>query len=225
MDPVRVNRLLMTLAWMGIAHRDKSRRYTIGPGMHILATLNLSASGTLHRVIEHIQPLVESPYTVAAGVLWRDMVTYLYHRSPGQQPIVDGIQQMVRPATNSSIGVAMLAQLSDEEIHKMYDLRSTPLPGPFVDVDELMVVIEETRRNGYAALRYPTHVSLAIAVGQPSYAAIAISGFNTDEEEKQYCAMLTDIAERITQDRTAVPSGRSNQLESHLQRVSPSVLA
>jgi DNA-binding IclR family transcriptional regulator len=224
MDPVRVNRLLMTLAWMGIAHRDKSRRYTIGPGMHILATLNLGASGLLRRVISHIEPLLEYPYTVAAGVLWRDMVTYLYHRSPGQ-PLAEGIQQLVRPATHSSIGIALLAQLPDSEIHELYDQRTTPLPGLYADVDALMRAIEDTRVNGYAALRYPTHVSLAMAVGTPPYAAVAISGFNTPDEEKQFCAMLGDIAHNIAHGTAEGESETFNQLERHLQQVAPSVLA
>lgn len=224
MDPVRVSRLLMTLAWMGIAHRDKSRRYTIGPGMHILSTLNLGASGQLRKVIDHLEPLLDYPYTVAAGVLWRDMVTYLYHRSPGQQP-VEGIQQLVRPATHSSIGIAMLAQLSDDEIHEIYDQRSQPFAGLYSDVSALLNAIDEVRRVGYAALRYPTHVSLAMAVGHPPYAAIAISGFSTKKEERQFCTLLREIAERIAADKTLPQPRAQHPLESHLQKVSPSVLA
>jgi len=228
MDPVRVNRLLMTLAWMGIAHRDKSRRYTIGPGMHILATLNLGASGLLRRVIKHVEPLLEYPYTVAAGVLWRDMVTYLYHRSPGASA-VEGVQQLVRPATNSSIGVALLAQLTDEQIHGLYDNHDLPLPGPFADVDKLLRAVDEVRRVGYAALRFPTHVSLAMAVGNPPYAAIAISGFNTAEEEDRFRGLLADITHAIAEDDgesdAAVPGLAHHTLERHLLKVAPSVLA
>lgn len=226
MNPVRVNRLLMTLAWMGIAHRDKSRRYTIGPGMHILSMLNLNASGLLRRVNRHVEPLTAYPYTVAAGVLWRDMVTYLYHRSPGQ-PVADSLERLVRPATHSSIGVAMLAQLPDDEIRSMYALRSEPLPGLYPTVNDLLVKIEEVRRVGYAALRYPTHISLAMVVGQPPYAAVAISGFNTDEELAMFCRMLVDIAENVRNDRDDDNSeGNENHLlEQHLQQVAPSVLA
>ena len=197
MHPVRANRLLTTLAWMGIAHRDKSRRYSAGPGMHILATQSLAASGLLQRLISCLEPLLEHPYTVAAGVLWRDMVTFLYHRNPMEAPIT-GFRQTVIPATMSSVGMALLAHRTDEAILSLYADRDD-LPGPNPTTGELMNAIRETRAAGIAVLRYPTHISMAVAVGHPSYAAVAVSGFSTKPEETMFREKLHAVADRIAE--------------------------
>ncbi len=226
---VRVSRLLTTLAWMGIAHRDRSRKYTIGPGIHTLATLNLGASGTLSRAIRHLEPLLDYPYTVAVGVLWRDMVAYLFHRSPGQS-VAEGVspevaRRIVMPASHSSIGMAMLAQLPNSRIHDLFDNKPTPLPGLYADVDALLEKIEEVRLVGYASLRYPTHVSLAKTVGNPPYAAIAISGFESPEDEKKFCHMLDDIASGFNDQASDAESDLIDSLEFDLSELTPSALA
>lgn len=196
MHPVRANRLLTTLAWMGIAHRDKSRRYSAGPGMHILATQSLAASGLLQRVIACLDPLLKYPYTVAAGVLWRDMVTFLYHRSPMETPIA-GIRQTVIPATMSSVGMALLAHRTDEAILSLYADRDQ-LPGPNPTTAGLMKAIRGIRRSGLAVLRYPSHISMAAAVGHPPYAAVAVSGFDTAKQEVLFGDLLRSVAGDIT---------------------------
>ena len=48
-DPIKVNRLLKTLAYLGIARQTADRKYTAGPGMHVLAAQSLFASGLIRR--------------------------------------------------------------------------------------------------------------------------------------------------------------------------------
>ena len=203
LSPVRVSRLLTTLRWMGIARRDKSRRYTLGPGIHVLATQNLAASGLLQRVIRGLSPLLEHPYTVACGVLWRDQVTFLYFRSPGAQAI-EGVRPWIGPATISSIGLALLSHCSDDQIQSLYGGRSD-IPGLYSTTDALMEAIAQIRETGHAILRWDTHTSAAVPVGNPPYTAIACSGFQTLDEERQFLALLRDAAETIeSEDREEV---------------------
>ena len=48
-DSTKVNRLLKTLAYLGIARQTANRKYTAGPGMHVLAAQSLFASGLIRR--------------------------------------------------------------------------------------------------------------------------------------------------------------------------------
>lgn len=195
LSPVRVSRLLTTLRWMGITRRDPSGRYMVAAGIHALATQNMASSGLMERVIHNLSPLSDSPYTVACGVLWRDRVSFLYFRNPGASAI-EGIQQWNTSATTSSIGMALLAHRSDAEIRSLYDGR-TDIPGLYPTTAELLKAINRIRRAGYAALRWETHTSLAVPVGEPPYTAIAVSGFQTAEEERAFLERLRTAAQAI----------------------------
>ncbi len=210
LSPVRVSRLLTTLSWMGIVHRDKSRRYAPGAGMHALATQNLAASGLLRRVIKHTEPLLEYPYPFAAGVLWRDQVTFLSYHEPNESAL-EGVRQWITPATVSSIGMALLAHRSDDEIHALYAGRDD-IPGLYPTLDTLMPAIEQIRDIDYAALRWDTHTSLAVAIGQPVYTAIAVSGFQGERDEQFFLGELRRAAQAIEDDPdTALACGSGEE--------------
>src|SRR6476661_1752039 len=49
MDVTKTNRLLKTLAYLGIARQVANRKYTAGAGMHVLAAQSLFASGLIRR--------------------------------------------------------------------------------------------------------------------------------------------------------------------------------
>ena len=82
-DPVKVNRLLKTLAYLGIARQTADRKYTAGPGMHVLAAQSLFASGLIRHALPVLENLRRFGHTVALGVLWQDNVSYLFHAPPG----------------------------------------------------------------------------------------------------------------------------------------------
>lgn len=210
LSPVRVSRLLTTLSWMGVVHRDKSRRYSPGAGIHALATQNLAASGLLRRVIKYTAPLLDSPYTVAAGVLWRDLVTFLYFRDVNDATAIEGVRQWITPATVSSIGMVLLANRSDQEILSLYGDR-TDIPGLYKTTDDLMRAIQNIRQSDHAAVRWPTHTSLAVAVGFPPYTALAVSGFNAQEEERYYLNLLKEAAKAIEADKEILDVSGSNK--------------
>ena len=198
LSPVRVSRLLTTLRWMGITRRDSSGRYTVAAGIHALATQSLAASGLMERVIRELSPVSESPYTVACGALWRDRVAFIYFRSPGA-PAIEGVRQWNTVATVSSIGMALLSHRSDAEIRSLYGGRND-IPGLYSTTDALMEAIRRIREAGYAALRWETHTSLAVPVGEPPYTAIAVSGFQTLDEEREFLGYLRAAAHAIARD-------------------------
>src|SRR3954470_11988766 len=62
LEPTRVNRLLKTLAHLGMARQDPDRKYLPGPAMHVLSALSLFGSGLIRRGIaplESLHPLAE----------------------------------------------------------------------------------------------------------------------------------------------------------------------
>jgi DNA-binding IclR family transcriptional regulator len=112
---VKVNRLLMTLAEMGILRQDEQRRYLPAAGLHVLAALAGHGSGLLRRARGVLADLHGHwpEATFAIGVRWRDRVAYLYHAGPGARALdaagVPGLYLL----EDSSIGQALLAAESE----------------------------------------------------------------------------------------------------------------
>src|SRR3569832_2831769 len=82
-DPTKINRLLKTLAYLGIARQTANRKYTAGPGMHVLAAQSLFASVLIRRALPELEALRRFGHTVALGVLLGVNVSYLFHAPPG----------------------------------------------------------------------------------------------------------------------------------------------
>lgn len=200
LEPTRVNRLLKTLAHLGMLEQTPDRKYHPGPGIHVLAAQSLFGSGLLRRALPHLESLHRHGCIVALGVLWRDQVSYLYHAAPGM-PAAEALGRVsVFPATRSGIGMALLADRPVRNIRHLY--RGRPIPGQR-GVAALLMQLAEIRRAGHALvpitdapvrsgdpprpptgrashpptdpLRPPTAI-LAVPVGNPATAAIALSG-------------------------------------------------
>jgi DNA-binding IclR family transcriptional regulator len=188
LNHVRVNRLLKTLDYLGLAHRDNSRRYSIGPAMHVLAAQSMAASGLFAHALPHLQELSKYNKVVALGVLWKDQVCYLYHNNnPGD--FSAGLSKIkLYPALDSSIGVALLAELPEDQAKATLGDKYT------VKVTNLL---NRTRKQGYAALRHNDHVSLALPIGSPAYAAIAVSTIKNQEEENSFRELLKKAVSEI----------------------------
>ena len=87
-------------------------------GNACMAAQSMSASGLLRRALPYLKRLCQSERTVALGVLWKDQVCYLFHNS-GNNEFADGLGRMqLYPAFNSSIGLALLADLPVENIEQ-----------------------------------------------------------------------------------------------------------
>jgi DNA-binding IclR family transcriptional regulator len=180
-NPMKVNRLLKTLAFAGMARQTTDRRYVAGPAMHVLSVQSLFASGLLRRSIAPVEELPRSKHPVALGVLWQDHVCYLFHADT-KQPLASALgAHMLYPATNSSIGMMLLAGKSDREIESLYADRPT---APFPSIAALKKKLQEIRRLNYAYIvqkERPLRASLALPIGSPAYASLALANVNEDQ--------------------------------------------
>ncbi|MFG0247388.1 MAG: IclR family transcriptional regulator [Phycisphaeraceae bacterium JB051] len=196
LNVMRANRLLRTLADVGLAHQDAKRRYTIGPGIHTLAAQSMFASGLLKRALKPLRKLGKAGQLVALGVLWQNQVTYLYHGQHGCE-VEDALGKVTLfPATRSSVGMALLATHTDKDLRAMY--RDQAIPG-YNNITELLADIRQTRKQGYACIEHhnenkPAHLTVAVTVGQPVTAAIALSGMPTDEPIDDVIKQLQEAA-------------------------------
>jgi len=197
-DPTKVNRLLRTLAYLGIARQTSNRKYTAGPGMHVLAAQSLFASGLVRNALPALERLRRFGHTVALGVLWNDSVSYLFHAPPGMETS-QGLGRIgLLPATTSGIGVALLSELDRPDIIELYEGRSIPqYPG---GLPELQAKLEEVRRLGYARVAVaddPERHIVAVPTGDPAHAGLAMSGWIPEAATEEIVKALREAAQEM----------------------------
>ena len=198
-EVTRVNRLLRTLAYLGIARQTAARKYTSGPGMHVLAAQSLFASGLIRRALPPLNHLRRFGLTVALGVLWRDNVTYLFHAPQGTD-VSEALGRIgLVPATRGGIGMALLAALSDEEVRQLYS-HATDIPRFPQGLQPLLMELIAIRANGYARVlvdpRQKFH-TIAITVGDPVHSAIGVSGWIPKASTRKIVNALRAAASEI----------------------------
>ena len=177
-DATKVNRLLKTLAYLGIARQTADRKYTAGPGMHVLAAQSLFASGLIRRALPALEHLRRFGHTVALGVLWEENVSYLFHAPPGIEASRGLGRIGLLPATTSGIGIVLLSEHEDEDVRDLYKDRDIPM---FPEgIDQLLAKLAEVRELGYARVHVADerdyHV-IAVSTGDPAHAGVALSGW------------------------------------------------
>jgi DNA-binding IclR family transcriptional regulator len=170
MEHTRVNRLLGTMATLGLAERTADRRYLPGPAVHVLAASSLRSSGLLQAALPVIRGLHADGHACALGVLWRDQVCYLYHGQPGH-PLERGLAgHKLFPARWSSIGTVLLAQHDPE--------------------------LAEVKERGWAWVVPPTGGgSLAAPVGAPVVASLALIPADKNSHAHLVPRLLDAVAE------------------------------
>jgi len=177
-DAVKVNRLLKTLAYLGIARQTANRKYTAGPGMHVLAAQSLFASGLIRHALPILENLRRFGHTVALGVLWQDSVSYLFHAPPGIEASRGLGRIGLLPATTSGIGIALLSELDDADVRALYAGREIPM-FPH-GIDQLLAKLAEARKLGFARVHVADdrdHHVVAVSTGDPAHAGVAMSGW------------------------------------------------
>jgi DNA-binding IclR family transcriptional regulator len=197
-DPTKINRLLKTLAYLGIARQTANRKYTAGPGMHVLAAQSLFASGLIRRALPELESLRRFGHTVALGVLWGDNVSYLFHAPPGIEASRGLGRIGLLPATTSGIGVVLLSELDDEDVRELYLDKDIPMfPG---GIEQLLTKLAAVRRLGYARVHVADdrdHHVVAISTGDPAHAGIALSGWIPEASSEALVAALRESAPNI----------------------------
>ena len=191
-EKTKVNRILKTLAFLGFTMPTNNRKYTLGPAIHVLSAQLLHGSGLVKNALKYLIELTELNVVVAMGVLWRDKVTYLYHWQPGILPS-EGLGSMdLFPATQSSIGLALLAEKSNEEIAKIINLDGK-IPGQN-SKEQFFSAIDFVRNEGYAKAMFENHQSIGIKLGSPGYAAVALAHIENKRPMQEYLKMLQEKA-------------------------------
>lgn len=197
LDPTKVNRLLKTLTFLGIARQTANRKYTAGSGMHVLAAQSLFASGLIHRALPALERLRRYGHTVALGVLWNDNVSYLFHAPPGLEA-ARGLGRIgLLPATTSGIGIALLSELDNEQVINIYGDREIPR---FDSIDHLLAKLDEVRRLGYARVHVADdrdHHVVAVSTGDPAHAGVALSGWIPESATAELVLALQETAQEI----------------------------
>lgn len=186
LDPTKVNRLLKTLSYLGIARQTSNRKYMAGPGMHVLAAQSLFASGLIRRALPVLEGLRRFGHTVALGVLWNDSVSYLFHLPPGMATSLGFGRIGLLPATQSGIGTILLSELPSEKVQEIY--QDKPIPNFPGGIQELMERLDMVRAQGFARVGVADdrgHHVVAVSTGDPAHAGLALSGWipeNASEE-------------------------------------------
>lgn len=202
MEPTRANRLLGTLAAVGLAEQGTDRKYRPGPGVHVLAAQSLQGSHLLASALPHLETLREEiavpKAVVALGVLWQRQVCYLFHARSGMALAKAIGTHQIELAGYSSIGVLFLALSNDQnevalaqaEVSSLRRPPPAPLDGS----------VNLARQNGYGRLNFSQGViSLAVAVGNPAIAGLAVSGHLEEDQIAPTVARLRQSAALITQ--------------------------
>jgi DNA-binding IclR family transcriptional regulator len=196
LEPTRTHRLLKTLAYLGLARQQPDRKYTAGPAIHVLSAQMLHASGLIQRAVEPLEELREHDLIVAMGVLWQTQVCYIYFADPGASLASALGSRSAHPATQSGIGMALLAGLDDAEIRLRYRDRPT---SHFNGIQALLAAVREVRQQGYAVheITPRARLTLAVPIGSPTYAAVGFSGRIDRRRLTMLLAALRRAAQRI----------------------------
>lgn len=191
-NTTRVNRLLMTMASIGLTMQDEQRRYLPGPGIHALAAQAIRGSALFSQALPLLESYAPKDIVVAMGVLWEDQVIYIYHSEPGTQVTQALAGFHMLPAWQSVIGMALLAAETDEALQKRFVAEQWQQLAPHV---------AQQRAEGRVVWHHDDgEISMAKPLGAHS-AALAFAGmWQVDETVvDERLSELHTLARRLTQ--------------------------
>ncbi len=188
-NTTRVNRLLMTMAAIGLTQQDEQRRYLPGPGIHALAAQAIRGSALFSQALPLLERHAPKDIVVAMGVLWEDQVIYIYHSEPGIQmsQALAGFHML--PAWQSVIGMALLACEPDEALQARFSPEQWQAMSPY---------LAQQRGQGHVVWRHDDgELSMAQPLGAHN-AALAFAGMWNAKEE-QIAPRLAQLDELAVQ--------------------------
>lgn len=191
-NPTRVNRLLMTMAAIGLTTQDEQRRYLPGPGIHALAAQAIRGSTLFSKALPLLEAHAPKDIVVAMGVLWEDQVIYIFHSRPGSHisQALAGFHMM--PASQSVIGLALLAAEDEATLAGRFSAEEMMRIAPY---------LQQQRQQGHVV--WP-HDDGELAISQPIQfgshrAALAFAGMYdyTPEQTASRLADLITLCDRL----------------------------
>ncbi|MDC6459009.1 IclR family transcriptional regulator C-terminal domain-containing protein [Luminiphilus sp.] len=173
LSPAVVRRCLLTLEHLGYVSKMDGR-FALSPGVLSFASLFNEAynlDGTIRPILQRLRD--ETGDSASFTVIQNADVLYVSHSSAQRAIRLQANTGTRYPALVTSTGRAMLADLSDEDLHEF--IRRNPVERytakTIIDPDELFNEIRECGRRGYAL------VSDELDYGITSMAApVSISG-------------------------------------------------
>ncbi len=197
-EPTRSNRLLGTLASLGMAQQNADRKYTVGPAIHVLATQALKASGLLSAALPHVRELLTEDLSVVLGVLWQGRVCYILHAEPGQ-PLEQSISaRHLFPAAVSTIGRPILACSDPAETDAA--LKAAEEDGRAISRTKLNKELDRVRKDGYAYRKNADRSSVGVRIGTPGVAGLAFIGRFSRRSVSRLAQVLQQAADAIYSD-------------------------
>ena len=196
MNVTRVNRLLMTLEDIGLAAKDDKRKYLPGPGIHVLANQMLHAS-PFYRIALDVVANSKPSFELALGLLWRDKVTYIYHGRGKGQPNYAGKLRSYH-ATESSIGLMLLAMKDAKEVKELYEGKNIPyFPEGLPDLQQYLEAVRHDEMVVMSPYAHVHHYNIAVPVGNPAMAALALTGIKDESDVTRALEEIQQIKEEL----------------------------
>jgi len=170
LDVTRVNRILGTLAYVGMLKRTRSRKYLPGAGVHVLATMGLGRSDLIGCSLPHVKALERKTKMIGTiGVLWRTRVSFIHFGAPGQVGTVAYSGSSLLPAHHAAVGRVLLAQYPNDVVRDQYRAFGGEEK---VNLRDLARVLSRVRANGYA--KGEALNSIAVGIGEPAVAGLGL---------------------------------------------------
>ena len=204
LDRSVANRMLLTLAGLGMLERTEEGRYLPGVGIHALAALSLRSSGLLHANLPLAVAWTRRGFTFTLGVLWRHHLCHLIHARPGQPPeqAVGGLAP--GDPFLSAAGLVLLAHAPAAVVRAALAVR----PGEDVARRARLAGV---RSAGRGVNRFADGtVAVGVAVGKPVRAAVAVSraGLAPADEPRLAAELSRQVAELSASGSVALRGGR-----------------
>lgn len=197
MEVTRSHRLLRTLAATGYLRHVKGRKYASGPAVPILAAQSMQATGFAQHIFPILNELHESTgMLLAYGLLWERFVTYLYHAFPDVHGEGAVAGHPLFQATDSRLGLVMLASLEESEVRRIYE--GHPTPG-FRSMDQLLAKLRSINEKGYnyGITNDKGDHTVAIRFENNPCAAIGIAGKIRSSEAPRWAERLREVTRAI----------------------------
>jgi IclR family transcriptional regulator, acetate operon repressor len=162
--PSTAHRLLSMLVYRGFAIQDDGRTYLPGPSMGEQPVIT-SGSLRLKTIVQpHLEALAAATGETANLMIRVGVNVRFLHTVESRQPLRVGDRRgAVLPARRASGGLALLAELEDSVIHKLFRGAEDDDPAD-ADVDWLLTELARVRRQRFATNLEATEDGVA-AVG------------------------------------------------------------
>jgi IclR family pca regulon transcriptional regulator len=196
-------RILLTLTELGYV-RERGTRYSLSPKTLSLGYGFLSSAGVADVIAPHIAELsADIRESVSAAVLDGSEIVYVARSAPTKVMQVRISIGSRFPAAATSLGRALLADLSDDQISALLKTKPPKMATPFTKtaIKDLTLAIEQVRKQGYSFVDQELELGLkSIAVPVRNASGKVIAALNVATVGK---------TSKTTLERTLLPALRA----------------